>query len=61
MAFFAIVQRGDALIPIVKGGDGPDSDCLATWPSHAEAYNEASAVPISNYGAIMIFDTEDES
>lgn len=61
MAFFAIIERDGALIPIIKGGDGPDADCLATWDTYPQAYDGASQVPISNYGAICIFDTENES
>lgn len=61
MAFFAVIQRGDVLIPILKGGDGPDSDCMAQWDTYPTAYDAASQVLISNYGEIMIFDTENQS
>ncbi|WP_075795665.1 hypothetical protein [Massilia putida] len=61
MAYIAIIQRGDVLIPILKGGDGSDAECLAQWDEHDEAYGAAVRVPISNYGEIMIFDTENFS
>lgn len=61
MAIFAVIQRGDVLIPIVKGGDGPDAECLAQWEDYGTAYRAASEVPISNYGEIMIFDTENQA
>lgn len=37
--FVAIVQRPDngAVLPIVVGGDGPDSECMAQFPTRAAA------------------------
>jgi hypothetical protein len=61
MTFFAVIKRGDVLIPILRGGEGPDAECIAQWGAHDEAYNAASEVPISNYGEIMIFDTENQA
>lgn len=58
MAYFAIIQRGDDLIPIVKGGDGPDAECLATWDDYPTACRKVDEVPMSNYGEVLIFDTE---
>lgn len=58
MTYFAVIQRGEALIPIVKGGDGPDAECLATWDDYPTACREASEVPMSHYGEVLVFDTE---
>lgn len=58
MTYFAVIQRGDALIPIIKGGDGPDAECLATWDEYDDACQASGEVPMANYGEVMIFDTE---
>jgi hypothetical protein len=61
MAFFAIIQRGDLLIPIIKGNDGPDSDCLATWNTLEEAEEGAGAVPMALAFPVLIFDTDNQA
>lgn len=61
MAFFAVIQRGNELIPVIKGGDGPNAECLATWDDYETACDEAELVPLAQAYPVMIFDTENEA
>ena len=56
-----VVHRGNALIPLLIGGDGPDCDCLATWTDRETAYREADKLAITNIGQLLIFDAEDDA
>lgn len=57
--FFAVIQRDGHLIPILKGGDGPDAECLQTWESEVTAYEEAGEVLLAHAYPHLIFNLED--
>jgi len=59
MAYFAVIQRGDLLIPIIKGGDGPDAECLATWPTRKLAEEGADGCLLAQAYPALIFDMDD--
>lgn len=59
MSYFAVIQRGELIIPIIKGGDGPDAECLATWPTLSEARQGADGCLLAQAYPAYIFDMDD--
>lgn len=56
MAFIAIVEMpGGAYIPIIKGDDGPETDCCATWETREAAQEWMSEHILGKaYGSIIL-------
>jgi len=57
--FFAVIERDGNLIPILKGGDGPDAECLQTWDDQRTAYEEAGEVLLAHAYPHYVFDFVD--
>jgi hypothetical protein len=59
MPFIAVICRGNLVIPITNGGDGPDAECMATWPTRAEAYEGAGSALMAQAYPVFIIDMDD--
>lgn len=57
--YIAVIVREGKVVPIVKGGGGPDSDCLATWESRRTAIEEANQVPLARAYDVLVLDLDD--
>lgn len=59
MAFVALIKRGEHIIPIVKGGSGPDADCMMTWNDARTAAEAANEVLLAAALPVLIVDLDD--
>lgn len=59
MAFIAVIQRGQYVIPILVGGDGPNAECMQTWDTHREATEQAGQVLLAQAFPVRVIDLDD--
>lgn len=58
-AYIAVIERDGKVIPILKGGDGPDAECMATWDDFKTAEKEANEVPLAQAYTVTVLDLDD--
>jgi hypothetical protein len=58
--YIAVIERSaGVIIPVLKGGDGPDSDCLAVWPTKKEAREATAYMLLVQSFGVEIIDLDD--
>jgi hypothetical protein len=59
MAYIAVIERGEHVIPVLKGGDGLDAECMKVWGDYETACREAGEVPMAKAYLVSIIDLDD--
>jgi hypothetical protein len=60
--FIAVVERSPGvIIPLIKGSDGPDADCMAVFSCLKEAREKTSEMLLAQAFGVEIIDMDDAS
>jgi hypothetical protein len=59
MAFIAVIVRNEHRIPILKGGDGPDAECMMVWEDYDAAIKGIHTVPLACAFPVELIDLDD--
>lgn len=58
--FIAVIERSPGvIIPLIKGGEGPDADCMAVFSSLEEARKKTAEMLLVQAFGVEIIDMDD--